>query len=187
MKEYVFPTPPVVDSFPEISQDEATDRARSFLDFIGFEARELTCELYFRFVAVHHFRGLCKTTQRVTSGWVIGGCAPHLRLSDEEISNPIEALAIYSFFERLWIDRKGVPEPDGSVPEYRLPPDWDLVTYEGFLESQLGGYVNYFSWVLASANKDSIIHPEIYTMGEKRGWFYTEDRKSTKGPIKKTQ
>jgi hypothetical protein len=172
MKEYVFPTPPIVDNFPEVSLDEATARAQSFLDFIGFEARELNCELYFRFMAVFRFRAACKTTNRITSGWVIGGSAPHLRLSDEEISTPIEALAIYSFFLRHWADMKGVPQADGSVPEYRLPPDWELVTYEGFLETQLGSYQSYFSWVLAKANKDSIVHPEIYAMCEKRGWFY---------------
>lgn len=171
MNSYVFPEPPLIADLPRASVEQAEVLAERYLQALGISSVRLEIELHFRFVSVFRFVGFCAREGRNETGWVIGGSVPHLKLSDLEITTPIEALAIYSYFVRLWIDNKGLPQADGSVPEYRLPPSWELLLYEDFQASRLGIYTAYFGWHLVCENPTEVKHPDILDMCKRKGWI----------------
>ena len=172
MMEYAYSIPPRYVDLPSVSQTEAEMLAHSFLRFSGVDHAELELSLLIHFVAVFHFKGKDKETGTSVSGWLVGGRLPHLPLSDLEIQTPIEALAIYALYERTWIDAKGVPDTDGSVPIYRIPYDWEPLSFpHGFKAWRMGALTSFIAWTLIPMNTNALLHPEIREKCCRRGWI----------------
>lgn len=145
--------------------------ARDYIEtFIGCALADLRMDLLARFIAVFHYRGV--RDERALGGWIVTGNMPLLSLSDEEISTPIEALAIYAYFLIPWLDAKGQVAECDDLPDYRVPPDWQLLTLNGTYEdSRIDAITSFISWRLIEANESEIVHPEIREYCYRRGWL----------------
>lgn len=172
MTEYNYTDTPIVADIEAITEGEARTLAQSFLESQGVKNVKLDITLHIRFLAVFRFAAVSAKSGKHASGWVIGGRAPHLELNDTEISTPIEALAIYALYLHRWIDFKGIPDPEGSVPIYRVPPSWNPLSFTpGFEESHLGAITSYIAWNLVRKNPDVLPHPDIREKCIRRGWI----------------
>lgn len=102
------------------SQSVWEELARSYLksEFPGAH-QELECRLATEVAAVYHF-----VVDGVGGGWIISGRLPFQWFSDQEIANPIEAIVVLAWFLRVWRHKRGVDEPKGSLPQFKLAPDW---------------------------------------------------------------
>ena len=159
-------------SLANVDEQALRTHVQSYLRFLRVETASLEARLIIRFLCVYHFEGYGVDTKERASGWVISGETPFLFLSDEEISNPFEALALYAWFELPWVRAKGVDDPPGSIPDYRLPPNWDLMTFNGSYEtSGLSKVESFIAWKLIPAYQAEIVHPEIRERCKRRGWF----------------
>lgn len=167
-----FSLPPLVADIPPIAQEEALQLAAQFLGAVGLREPHLTLELHAHFVAVFRFCATQVNNLSSASGWVVGGSMPHLELNDQEIQTPIEALAIYALYERTWLNAKGMPAPDGSVPIYRVPPDWAPLTFTpGFEDWRMGARVSFIAWNIVRKNPEFLLHADIRAACCKRGWI----------------
>lgn len=116
--------PDGLDKIADLSTEEARNQALSYLEFMKLKDIELRCEFESRHLFVHHFKGTDIESETPDSGWVIGGRIPCLSLSDEELENPIEAIAVYAMEFRRWCQFKGISKHPGHLPDYRFEPDW---------------------------------------------------------------
>lgn len=172
MNEYTYTIPPSIETIAGISSFDARELAEGFLERLGLLNVELDLLLHIHFIAVFRFSGINSVSGARGTGWVIGGRLPHLELNDLEIETPLEALAIYALYERSWLDAKGIPDSKGNVPVYRVPPDWNPLSYTpGFKDSRLGAITSYIAWNLIPKNRHALIHPDILAKCEERGWF----------------
>lgn len=172
MRKYVVPehslTADIADADPVLSEAWA----REFIeDYIGCKITELSLEFCARFIVVFRYHG--RTSEREqTGGWIITGNMPLLSLSDEEITTPLEALAIYSYFLIPWLDAKGDVGGAGCLPDYRVPPEWQRLALNGSYEkSRIDAITGFIEWKLIDANEDEIVHPDIREYCYRRGWL----------------
>lgn len=172
MIEYQYSIPSQYADFTPVSQAETEELAKSLLQFLDVDHAELELSLLVHFVGVCHFKGKDRQTGRNATGWIVGGGLPHLELSDNEIKTPIEALAIYALYEKTWLDAKGIPKDDGSVPIYRVPPKWTPLTFSpGWEVWRMGALTSFLAWTLVRKNADALMHPEIRERCMRRGWI----------------
>lgn len=126
------------------------------------------------YIAVLHFEGLDLSRKEKFTAWLVGGNLPHLELGDEEIANPIEALAIYVHVSYAWTAKKGIDPGDGSIADYRVPPNWELLNYYTFLEDgwPLGAICSDIGFSIVPANKEHITSPGVREICERHGWLH---------------
>ena len=182
VNRYAYYLAPSSAQFPPISKAESMELFESYMRFKEVKPTKVVLALHVHFVSVFKFEGISLEDQGEMSGWVIGGRMPHLMLNDDEISTPMEALAIYVLYERNWLDAKGIDEPPGSIPDYRMPPDWHLLSYFNELSQlKIGALMAFVQWNLIELNKEHVLHPEIRQHCVSRGYIggspITEDRK----------
>lgn len=155
-----------------ITNEEALNKARDYLDFLRIRNSSITLAAHGQFLAVHHFEGEEHPTNRQVSGWLVGGSIPYLHLSDHEIQTPVEALAVYALSERTWLKAKGLESEDGSVPVYRIPPTWEPLTFSpGFEDWRLGAVTSFIAWHILPKNSQHLIHQDISQSCQARGWI----------------
>jgi hypothetical protein len=178
---YLFSVVPLIRDLPNVTKEQAETNAVSFLDHEGLENISIELALHILFIAVFHFTAKQKGRDEPLTGWVVGGHLPHLELNDSEIKTPIEALAIYALYERVWLDAKGVQQDDGRIPPYRLAPDWNLVSYATDLTRiRMGAMTSYIQWNILQANASHIRHEEIRERCIRRGFLQRESQDTTK-------
>lgn len=172
MRQYVVPDYPLTADIPDADPLLSESWARDFIEnFIGCEIEELHFELLLRFLAVFRYRGR-DADGAPTGGWIVTGNTPLLALNDDEITTPLEALAIYSYYLIPWCFAKGVVDDRGVLPDYRVPPDWEQLSYwDGFEDSRIGATTSYIEWKLIGENEGEIIHPDIREYCYERAWL----------------
>jgi len=147
-------------------------QAHSFLQAKGLQIDGVELALHVHILDVFRFRGRDPNLCGTVSGWVVGGFAPHLELSDEEIKTPVEALAIYALYMLDWVAAKGVQREDGSVPDYREPEQWEPLTYDhGFKRWHMGSILNFIAWSVLKHYQADLVHPDIRAMCVRKGWL----------------
>lgn len=163
---------PFTDSMPLISDEKGEELAKSYLIHKQVEGLTLlSLEFKSHFLHVYYFEAY-EIGKGRTQGWIIGGGAPHLLYGSREIQTALEALALYTLHLSPWLDAKGVDSPESSIPDYALPPDWQLVDYwHGFKASRLGGISNHIAWKVLGKFHKEILHPEIRERCQSRGWI----------------
>lgn len=164
---------PLTQDIPDADPEQMEALTRSFLTHDGqLELENLELRLAIRFLNVFHFRGRYWSDGEPYSGWVVGGNCPFLEFNDDEIETPMEALAMYSWFIMIWAMKKGVDDPPGSIPVYRVAPNWEpLSFFPGFDESRIGAITSFIGWKLVGEYLDEIRHPEVRARCIQRGWF----------------
>lgn len=146
--------------------------AASFLESMGLGGISLSLELHIVSIAVFRFHGHLQSSVLHETGWIIGGEGVHLKLNDNEISTPIEALAVCDYYSTVWFRNKGVASDEESLPDYRVPPDWVKLDYwdrsqtEPF-QNKLGA----MGWNIVLQNREHLHHPDIVAMCHQRGWL----------------
>lgn len=170
--QYTFTVPPAVADMESLTPDEVLSLTRSFLESGGVAQFKAELAMLAHVVSVVSFSGIDQATGQPCSGWVVGGRAPHLEISDAEVSTPIEALAIYCLYMADWSAAKGVLDAEGSVPAYRIPPDWSLLPYGPESKSwRLGHFLSFMEWNLVKKNAQHVLHPVIREKCTTRGWI----------------
>lgn len=172
MKSLVVPEHPLTSNIPDADLLICRAWAEDFVEnYVCCSIEEMQMELAVRYIVVFRYRGKDSDGEAL-GGWIITGNMPLLALNDEEITTPMEALAIYCYFLIPWLDAKGVIDPEGNLPDYRVPPDWlPLAFHGGYEESRIGGITAFIQWKLIEANEEEIVHPDIREYCYRRGWL----------------
>lgn len=157
---------------PDITAEEAEALCRSYLAWRCIQPRIISPKLHMSFIAVFHIEGVELGSGEGASGWVVGGRMPHRELSDDHIQTPIEALAVYAYFFPQWAKAEGKLKPDGSVPEFRIPPNWELLPFQPPIgDRDLAAVSGYLAWHLIGKNQEHLLNDDLREMCRKRGWL----------------
>ncbi|MBL8048218.1 MAG: hypothetical protein JNJ45_06000 [Chthonomonas sp.] len=163
---------PAIKSVLPLGEELDRIRAQSFLESHGLERVVLKSELLIAFYHVFRFSGVFTPGMNQVSGWVVGGNVPHLQLNDDEITTPIEALAIYALYLDDWIGANGAQREDGSIPAYRIPENWELLSISNsYQEWNMGTVYQCIRTNIVPNNVQHLIHHDIFEKCKKRGWL----------------
>lgn len=158
MKTYHTQPHELTDDIPDADLAQAEALAWSYLGMSpGEPGHTLTPMLKERFVCVFHLQ----VEGDPEGAWIIGGEVPYLLFSDAELKSPMDAVALYAWFFFLWEKHEGVGSEENSLPDYRVPPDWEEFAFADLYKTRFKEMAIFMGTVLVRMNPDEVCHPEI--------------------------